>query len=61
MSTAAVQFNANFRDMNQTKKRYRAFKGSAGSGKSVNVAQDFIIKLSDPKYKGANLKVNHKI
>lgn len=61
MSTVAVQFNANFRDMNQTKKRYRAFKGSAGSGKSVNVAQDFIIKLSDPKYKGANLLCVRKV
>jgi phage terminase large subunit len=29
--------------------------GSAGSGKSVNVARDFIMKLSDEKYKGANL------
>lgn len=35
-------------------------KGSAGSGKSVNVAQDFIIKLSDPRYKGANLLVVRK-
>lgn len=31
--------------------------GSAGSGKSVNVATDYILKLSDPKYKGANLLV----
>jgi phage terminase large subunit len=30
-------------------------KGGAGSGKSYNLAQDYIVKLSDPKYKGANL------
>lgn len=31
--------------------------GSAGSGKSVNIAQDYILKLSDPLYRGANLMV----
>jgi len=31
--------------------------GSAGSGKSVNVAQDYIIKLSDPKFRGCSLLV----
>jgi phage terminase large subunit len=31
--------------------------GSAGSGKSVNVAQDFIIKLSSPEYSGCSLLV----
>ena len=36
-------------------------KGSAGSGKSVNIAQDYIIKLSDPKYQGANLLVVRKV
>lgn len=35
--------------------------GSAGSGKSVNTAQDYVIKLSDPKYKGANLLCVRKI
>lgn len=30
------------------------------SGKSVNVATDFILKLSDPRYKGANLLVVRK-
>lgn len=49
--------NAVFRDFNRTKCRYRLAKGSAGSGKSVNIAMDFIIKLSDKKYKGANLLV----
>lgn len=31
--------------------------GSAGSGKSVDVAMDYILKLANPKYKGANLLV----
>lgn len=61
MTSVAVQFNSNFRVMNQTRKRYRAFKGSAGSGKSVNVAQDYIIKLSDPKYAGGNLLCVRKV
>ena len=36
-------------------------KGSAGSGKSVNIAQDFVAKLSDPAFQGANLLVVRKI
>ncbi len=54
-------FNKNFKEVNQTRKRYRILKGSAGSGKSVNVAQDFILKLSDPRYEGANLLCVRKI
>lgn len=57
MAIKAVGFNPCFREANKTRKRYRVFFGSAGSGKSVNIAQDFIIKLSDPAYKGANLLV----
>jgi phage terminase large subunit len=60
MTVARVQFNPIFRDANSTNKRYRVMKGSAGSGKSVNVAQDFIIKLMDTKYAGANLLVIRK-
>ncbi|MEC0231299.1 PBSX family phage terminase large subunit [Paenibacillus alba] len=56
-----VQFNVIFREPNQTRCRYRAMKGSAGSGKSVNIAQDYILKLSDRKYQGANLLVVRKI
>lgn len=56
----SVEFNKNFKDFNETKCRYRVAKGSAGSGKSVNVAMDFILKLSDPYYKGANLLVLRK-
>lgn len=55
-----VPFNPIFRDANRTTKRYRAMKGSAGSGKSVNVAQDYIIKLMDKRYTGANLLVVRK-
>ena len=35
--------------------------GGAGSGKSVNVAQDFIIKLMNPVNRGANLLVVRKV
>lgn len=52
-----VQFNEVFREANETTKRYRVLFGSAGSGKSVNTAQDFVIKLSDPKREGMNLLV----
>ena len=56
-----IQFNPIFKKFNQCTKRYRLAKGSAGSGKSVNIAQDYILKLSDLKYKGANLLVVRKI
>lgn len=52
-----IRFNKIYREANETKQRYRVMLGSAGSGKSVNVAQDYIIKLSDMIYKGANLMV----
>lgn len=52
-----VQFNSVFKEFNSTKCRYRLAKGSAGSGKSVDIAMDYILKLSDAKYKGANLLV----
>ena len=52
-----VGFNKVFREFNRSTARYRIAKGSAGSGKSVNIAQDYILKLSDPKYQGANLLV----
>lgn len=50
-----VGLNKVFKEFNRTKCRYRLAKGSAGSGKSVDIATDFIMKLSDNKYKGANL------
>lgn len=58
---ATSQFNPAFREVNECRKRYRIMKGSAGSGKSVNIAQDYIAKLSDPAYTGANLLVVRKI
>ena len=55
--TMQVKLNKVFKEFNQTKCRYRVAKGSAGSGKSVDIARDYIMKLSDMKYKGANLLV----
>ena len=52
-----VLFNKAFRAANETKCRYRVLLGSAGSGKSVDVAQDYIVKLSNPRYEGTNLMV----
>ena len=52
-----IKLNKVFKEFNRTKKRYRVAKGSAGSGKSKDVAIDYILKLSDSKYKGANLLV----
>jgi len=54
---AKIGLNKVFREFNQTKCRYRLAKGSAGSGKSVDIAVDYVIKLSDTKYTGANLLV----
>ena len=48
-----VQANPGFREVNQSKKRYIVMKGSAGSGKSVDTAQNYILRLmNDP---GRNL------
>ena len=58
---ATAQFNPVFRPVNEWRGRYRILKGSAGSGKSVNIAQDYVAKLSDPAFRGANLLVVRKI
>jgi len=58
---AIARWNRVFRPVNECRLRYRMLKGSAGSGKSVNIAQDYIKKLSDPRYTGANLLVVRKI
>ena len=58
---AAAQFNKVFKPANEWRGRYRILKGSAGSGKSVNIAQDYIIKLSDPYFRGANLLVVRRV
>lgn len=48
-----VKANPAFKEVNQSKKRYIVMKGSAGSGKSVDTAQNYILRLmSDP---GRNL------
>ena len=57
---AKIKFNRVFKEFNQTKCRYRLAKGSAGSGKSVDIAMDYIIKLTDTKYSGANLLVERQ-
>lgn len=56
-----VGYNKIFKPVNKCRKRYRVLKGSAGSGKSRNVALDYIKKLSNKKYKGANLLVVRKV
>lgn len=56
-----IPWNPIFRKVNQSRHRYRVLKGSAGSGKSVDIAQDYIRKLSDMKYQGANLLVVRKV
>lgn len=61
MAETRVYFNPIFKQANETRCRYRCMRGSAGSGKSVNIAQDYILKLMNPKYKGANLLVIRKI
>ena len=55
-----ISFNPCFREVNSTRARYRILCGGAGSGKSYNTAQDFILKLSDRRYAGANLMVVRK-
>jgi len=56
-----ARWNPIFRPVNTCRTRYRVLKGSAGSGKSVNIAQDYIKKLSDTRYTGANLLVVRKV
>ena len=60
MSRVDVGFNPTFRRANESRARYRLFCGSAGSGKSFNAAQDFIIRLADSRFRGANLMVVRK-
>ena len=48
-----VQANPVFKEANQSQKRYIVMKGSAGSGKSVDTAQNYILRLM--RDKGRNL------
>lgn len=56
-----IYFNPIFRRVNESRQRYVVLKGSAGSGKSVNIAQQLILKLSSQEFKGANLLCVRKI
>ena len=53
-----VQANAGFKEVNKSDKRYIVMKGSAGSGKSVDTAQNYILRLM--KDKGRNLVAMRK-
>ena len=53
-----VQMNPCFREVNQSKLRYIVMKGSAGSGKSVDTAQNYILRLMNDK--GRNLVAMRK-
>ncbi|MDO4778522.1 MAG: PBSX family phage terminase large subunit [Tissierellia bacterium] len=48
-----IQANPVFKEVNHSSKRYIVMKGSAGSGKSVDTAQNYILRLL--KDKGRNL------
>lgn len=48
-----VELNPSFREVNESKKRYIIMKGSAGSGKSVDTATNYILRLM--KDAGRNL------
>lgn len=53
-----VQANPCFREVNESRKRYVIMKGSAGSGKSVDTAQNYILRLMQDK--GRNLVAMRK-
>lgn len=48
-----VKANPCFKEVNQSRKRYIVMKGSAGSGKSVDTAQNYLLRLMQDK--GRNL------
>lgn len=53
-----IQANPGFKEVNRSKKRYIVEKGSAGSGKSVDAAQEYILRLM--RDKGRNLVAMRK-
>lgn len=53
-----VKMNSCFKEVDRSKKRYIVMKGSAGSGKSVDTAQNYILRLM--KDKGRNLVAMRK-
>ena len=59
-----VQFNRQFQELNDSflrgQHRYYIVMGSAASGKSVDISQIVILKMSDIRFKGMNLLVVRK-
>lgn len=53
-----IQANPCFKAVNRSKKRYIVMKGSAGSGKSVDTAQNYIVRLMNDR--GRNLVAMRK-
>lgn len=53
-----IQANPCFKEVDRSKKRYIVMKGSAGSGKSVDTAQNYILRLMQDK--GRNLVAMRK-
>lgn len=53
-----VKMNPCFKEVDRSRKRYIVMKGSAGSGKSVDTAQNYILRLM--KDKGRNLVAMRK-
>ena len=53
-----IEANRCFKAVNESTKRYIAMKGSAGSGKSVDTAQQYIVRLLNDK--GRNLVAMRK-
>ena len=53
-----VQMNPGFREVDRSEKRYIVLKGSAGSGKSVDTAYNYILRLM--KDRGRNLVAMRK-
>ena len=53
-----IQANASFKEVNRSQKRYIVMKGSAGSGKSYDTAQNYILRLMQDK--GRNLVAMRK-
>ena len=53
-----MQANPCFKEVNQSQKRYIVIKGSAGSGKRVDTAQNYILRLMQDK--GRNLVAMRK-
>ena len=53
-----LQANRCFEPVNRSKKRYIAMKGSAGSGKSVDTAQNYVLRLMNDR--GRNLVAMRK-